>query len=116
MRQAGVLAAAGLVALSDGPDGTIARLDEDHANARRLAEGLAGLDGIASPGGIAQPAPGPLDHRRIARTSSCSAWTGTAAAFLAALEARGVLMVAYPHGTIRAVTHYGITADDVDAT
>ncbi len=41
MRQVGVLAAAGLVALSDGPDGTIDRLAEDHANARRLAEGLA---------------------------------------------------------------------------
>jgi len=27
-----------------------------------------------------------------------------------------VLMVPYPHGTIRAVTHYGITARDVDAT
>ena len=38
------------------------------------------------------------------------------AAFLDALQARGVLMVPYPHGTIRAVTHYGITAGDVDAT
>ena len=61
MRQVGVLAAAGLVALSDGPDGTIARLADDHANARRLAEGLADLDGIESPGGIAQPTPGRLD-------------------------------------------------------
>jgi hypothetical protein len=25
-------------------------------------------------------------------------------------------MVTYPHGTVRAVTHYGITADDIDAT
>jgi threonine aldolase len=40
MRQAGVLAAAGLVALQDGPDGTIDRISEDHANARRLAEAL----------------------------------------------------------------------------
>ncbi len=38
------------------------------------------------------------------------------AAFLAALEARGVLMVPYPHGTIRAVTHYGVSATDIDAT
>jgi hypothetical protein len=37
-------------------------------------------------------------------------------AFLGALEGRGVLMVAYAHGTIRAVTHYGITVDHVDAT
>ena len=55
MRQAGILAAAGLVALSDGPDGTIERLAEDHANARRLAEALSGMDGIVSAGGTAQP-------------------------------------------------------------
>lgn len=42
MRQAGVLAAAGLIALDDG----VARLPEDHARARRLAEGLARLPGI----------------------------------------------------------------------
>ena len=61
MRQVGVLAAPGLLALSDGPDGMIARLAEDHANARRLAEGLADLSGIESPGGAAQPTPGRLD-------------------------------------------------------
>ena len=41
MRQAGVIAAAGVIALTPGPDGMIDRLAEDHANARRLAEGLA---------------------------------------------------------------------------
>ena len=46
MRQVGVLAAPGLVALGDGPEGMIERLADDHANARRLAEGLADLDGI----------------------------------------------------------------------
>ena len=56
--RSGSSAAAGLVALGDGPDGTIARLAEDHANARRLAEGLARLDGVRSPGGIAQPGDG----------------------------------------------------------
>ena len=55
LRQVGILAAAGLVALSDGPDGMIERLADDHANARQLAEGLAELDGIESAGGIAQP-------------------------------------------------------------
>ena len=40
MRQAGVLAAAGLIALEEGPK----RLEEDHANARLLAEALATLD------------------------------------------------------------------------
>ena len=42
MRQAGVLAAAGLIALEEGPK----RLHEDHANAKMLAEGLAKLRGI----------------------------------------------------------------------
>lgn len=42
MRQAGILAAAGLIALEKGP----ARLDEDHQNARLLAEGLAALPGV----------------------------------------------------------------------
>ena len=65
MRQAGILAAAGLVALSDGPDGMIERLAEDHANARRLAEALSGMDGIVSAGGTAQPGTGPLDPGRV---------------------------------------------------
>src|SRR5256885_6369721 len=65
MRQVGVLAAAGLVALRDGPAGMIERLGEDHANARRLAEGLADLDGIGSAGDIAQPTPGRLDPARV---------------------------------------------------
>jgi len=116
MRQVGVVAAAGLVALSDGPDGTIARLAEDHANARRLAEGLAELDGIESPGGIAQPAPGRFDPGRAVTNFVVFRAARDREAFLAALEARGVLMVPYPHGTIRAVTHYGIEAADVDRT
>ena len=42
MRQAGILAAAGLIALEEGPK----RLHEDHANARFMAEGLATIRGI----------------------------------------------------------------------
>jgi threonine aldolase len=42
MRQAGVLAAAGLMALEQGPK----RLHEDHANARLLAEALAHMEGV----------------------------------------------------------------------
>ena len=36
--------------------------------------------------------------------------------FLDALEKRGVLMVAYPHGQVRAVTHYGIGDDEITKT
>jgi threonine aldolase len=116
MRQVGVLAAAGLVALSDGPDGTIERLADDHANARRLAEGIAGLAGVVSPGGVAQPTDGPLDPARVATNFVIFRVERDRAAFLDALERRGVLMVPYPHGTVRAVTHYGVEPAHVDAT
>jgi threonine aldolase len=114
MRQVGVLAAAGLVALDDGPDGTIARLAEDHANARRLAAGLAALDGIRSPGGIAQPGDGPLDPSRAVTNFVLFRVDRDRPAFLSELEARGVLMVPYANGSVRAVTHLGITAADID--
>jgi threonine aldolase len=116
MRQVGVLAAAGLVALSDGPDGTIARLADDHANARRLAEGLADLAGVISPGDVAQPTESRLDAARAATNFVVFKVQRDRAAFLDALARRGILMVTYPHGTIRAVTHYGVEAADVDAT
>jgi threonine aldolase len=119
MRQAGVLAAAGLVALGTGPDGEggmIRRLAEDHANARRLADGLASLDGVRSPGGIAQPDElgERLDPANIATNFVLFRVDRDRAAFLAALEARDVWLVPYANGQIRAVTHYGITAEDID--
>ncbi len=116
MRQVGILAAAGLVALSDGPDGTIERLAEDHANARRLAEALSELDGIGSAGGTAQPGTGPLDPARVRTNFVLFKVARDRAAFLDALRARNVLMVEYPHGQVRAVTHYGITVDDIETT
>ena len=114
MRQVGVLAAPGLVALSDGPDGMIERLAEDHANARALAEGLAQLDGIESAGGLAQPEPGPLDPGRVHTNFVVFRVRRDRAQFLEALRGRGILMVEYQHGTIRAVTHYGVGATDVE--
>jgi len=114
MRQVGVLAAAGLVALRDGSAGMIERLAEDHANARRLAEGLAELEEVESPGGILQPAPGPLDPGRVRTNFVIFRVRGNREAFIAALRERSVLMVEYPHGTVRAVTHHGITADDIE--
>ena len=117
MRQAGVLAAAGLVALRDGDAGMIVRLAEDHANARRLAEGLATVDGVRSPGDIAQP--GDDDGFDPARVSTNFVLFRVAAdrdAFVAAARDRGLLLEPYPHGQIRAATHYGVTAADVDRT
>ena len=117
MRQAGILAAAGLVALSDGPDGMIDRLAEDHANARRLAEALS-VDGRASSPPAAPPSPRPARWIRAAsaRTSSCSGSRATAPPSWRPSERRNVLMVEYPHGQVRAVTHYGVTADDIETT
>jgi len=116
MRQAGILAAAGMVALSDGPDGMIERLAEGHANARYLAEALADLEGVESPGGIAQPTSGRLDPGRAVTNFVIFRVARDRAAFLGAMEARGVLMTTYPHDTVRAVTHYGVERADIDAT
>jgi threonine aldolase len=114
MRQVGVLAAAGLVALSDGPDGMIDRLADDHANARRLGEGIADLDGVTSPGGIAQPTPGRLDPGRVVTNFVVFKVDRDRRQFLDRLAARNVLMVEYAHGQVRAVTHHDVSAADID--
>ena len=105
MRQVGVLAAAGLVALREGQRGMIDRLAEDHENARRLAKGLADMPGVVA-----------LDPARV-RTNFVFfelERRELRTAFLDALERRGVRMIDYPGGDrIRAVTHYGIDGADV---
>ena len=116
MRQVGVLAAPGLIALRDGPAGMVERLAEDHANARRLAEALAEMDGIVSAGDIAQPTPGPLDPGRVTTNFVVFKVERDRAAFLDALRRRGVLVVGYPHDQVRAVTHYGIEQADIETT
>jgi len=119
MRQVGVLAAAGLVALSDGPEGTVKRLAEDHVNARRLATEIAAMPEVLSPGHIAQPEGERLDPSRVTTNFVIFKVAGgipRRTRFLDALEKRGVLMVAYPHGQIRAVTHYGIGDEEITKT
>lgn len=119
MRQVGILAAAGLVALSDGPEGTVQRLAEDHANARRLATEISALPGVLSPGHIAQPEGERLDPSRVTTNFvifKVAGGTARRTRFLDALEKHGVLMVAYPHGQIRAVTHYGIGEEEITKT
>ena len=116
MRQAGIFAAAGLVALRDGDAGMIERLADDHANARRLAEGLAAIPGVRSPGDIAQPGDGPLDPGRVTTNFVLFRVSGERAAFLEALRGRDVLMDEYPHGQIRAATHHDVSAADIETT
>ncbi len=106
MRQVGVLAAAGLIALRDGPAGMIERLAEDHVNARRLADGIANMPGIVK-----------LDPTRV-RTDFVFfelARPELRMPFLASLEQAGTQMIDYPgNDRIRAVTHYGISSEDID--
>ena len=114
MRQVGILAAAGLIALQDGPAGMIDRLAEDHANAKRLAEAMAEMPGIYAAGYIAQPGDGPFDPGRVRTNFILFRVKRDRAAFIEAVAHRGVMLVGYPFGMIRAVTHYGVTADDVE--
>jgi threonine aldolase len=116
MRQAGVLAAAGLVALQPGPTGMIDRLADDHANARRLAEGLAVLPGITSAGGVAQPGDGRLDPDRVRTNFVLFRVAGERRAFLDALRARDILMEGYAHGQVRAATHHDVSPTDIETT
>lgn len=98
MRQAGILAAAGIVALTEMVD----RLAEDHANARLLGEGIA-----AYPGVVLDP---PVVETNFVMARLASA--ATADAMEAALWQEGVLVSNFGGGRLRLVTHYGITADD----
>ena len=106
MRQAGVLAAPGLIALRDGPAGMVERLAEDHANALRLAQGLAQIPGVTA-----------LDPARV-RTNFVFfelSRPELRLRFLEALAGHGVGMIDYPGGDrIRALTHYGIEQRDID--
>jgi threonine aldolase len=81
-------------------------LADDHENARRLADGIAGLPGIVG-----------LDPARV-RTNFVFFELDRPdlrMPFLEALEREGVQMIDYPGGDrIRAVTHYGIEPADVD--
>lgn len=101
MRQAGVLAAAGIVALTDMVD----RLADDHANARRLAEGLAATPGLS------------LDPARV-RTNivyfDISKEGLSAADFVQRLQAEGVRMLPSGPRRVRAVTHYEVTAAGIE--
>jgi threonine aldolase len=100
MRQVGIIAAAGIVAL----DSMVDRMAEDHANARRLAEGLAELEGIA------------LDPSVI-RTNivrfGVPAHSGNKIAKL--LKDEGV-HINGGDADLRMVTHYGVDSEDVDFT
>jgi threonine aldolase len=101
MRQAGVLAAAGLVALEQSPG----RLAEDHANARRMAEGLAELPGIALDPGKVQTNIVIFDVEASGRT---------AGEICGALAGQHVLAAPFGKYSIRMVTHYDVDRSGID--
>jgi threonine aldolase len=101
MRQAGIIAAAGIVALTTMLD----RLAEDHQNARALAQGFALVAG--------------LNVRAVANRTNMVVFDvdGDAQAsrrFAAAMKERGVLISPREATSFRAVTHNGISRADID--
>ena len=98
MRQAGVLAAAGIIALTE----MVGRLAEDHANAHRLAEGLGKIPGFT------------VDMRAVQTNmvffSLAEPLLGKFGPFMAG---KGIIISDHA-GSIRAVTHYGIETPDIE--
>jgi threonine aldolase len=102
MRQAGIIAAGGVYALQHN----VARLADDHANARRLAAGLAELPGIA------------LDPMTVETNIVYVDLTGPldGQAFTARLRTRGVRMTTLEPRSVRAVTHLDVSAAQIERT
>ena len=103
MRQAGVFAAAGIVALRE----MVERLAEDHENARNLAEGLADVRGIAAD-------PASVETNIVFFELISNRLTPVELA--ARLREHGVLISAGRTARVRLVTHYGVDASHVDRT
>lgn len=103
MRQCGIIAAAGIVALEQ----MVERIAEDHKNARYLAEGIARIEGLS------------ID---LTRTQTNIVYFELATERLAAdrlateLGKKGVKLLPVGPRRLRAVTHYGISAEDIDLT
>ena len=101
MRQAGVLAAAGLIALEEGPK----RLKDDHENARVLADLLSRIPGIA------------LDAKKVQTNIvifSVEPSGLSSADFLSQIKSRGVLAVPVDAARVRMVTHLDVTRRDIE--
>jgi threonine aldolase len=101
LRQAGVLAAPGIIALEKMVD----RLAEDHANARQLAEGLSTIPGLQ------------VDVNGVETNIILCNIQETGLSneeFLARLKEAGILAVPFDEGIIRFVTHREVTSDMVE--
>lgn len=97
MRQAGIIAAAGIYALEHN----VERLALDHENARRLAEGLASIEGVR------------IDPASV-ETSIVFFEVDNAAEVAGRLEAEGVSFSVYGPSLLRGVTHLDVSPEDID--
>ena len=102
MRQAGVIAAAGLVALRTG----VERLSEDHQRARQIATRLAELPGL-------RVDPGSVETNMV--LVDTSGWGLSAPQMVAALAGHGIKAAPRPPDAVRFVTHRHIAEAEVDA-
>jgi len=101
MRQAGIIAASGIIALEKMID----RLEEDHVNAKRLAEGIAKVDGIV------------VDLERVQTNMVVLDISGLGVSderFLSRLGENGVLASTIGKNKVRMVTHRGIEKEHVE--
>jgi threonine aldolase len=101
MRQAGIIAAAGIVALETMVD----RIRHDHDNAARLAQGIAGLNGLEVDLAGVQTN---IVYFDVVRAGL------SAETLVTRLAGKGVRMLCSGPGRVRAVTHYGIERNDID--
>jgi threonine aldolase len=103
MRQAGIIAAPGIIALEKMVD----RLAEDHANARLLADGLAKIEGVDIDMTAVQTNIVAFGVRGLGITSD---------QFMAKIKQKGVLCGTADTFRVRMVTHRGIAKDDIMKT
>jgi threonine aldolase len=103
MRQAGVIAAAGIIAIEKMVD----RLRDDHENARRLAKGLSTIDGIAID-------PSQVQTNIVAYDVSGLGIDGQK--WVAKLGEAGIKVGPLEAGRVRMVTHRGIEKEDIETT
>ena len=101
MRQAGIIAAGGIVALTSMVD----RLADDHQNARALAQGFGLVAGINVR---------PVANRTNMVVFDVDGDADAARRFAAGMKQRGVLISPRDATSFRAVTHYGISRADID--
>jgi threonine aldolase len=103
MRQCGIIAAAGIIALEQ----MVERLTEDHANARRLAEGIAEIAGLS------------VDLETVQTNMVYFDITSkrlTSGVLVKKLAEQGIKILSVSPTRLRAVTHYGITTEDIEET